>query len=94
MTGPVAPLFCHLPFDWLLKAYNQELQRFNRVAIVNLTKQDIKEYVGPVGPVRYVTHHRVHKNSSTTPQRVVTNTIFTNINVGVSRMTRCIGGSQ
>merc|ERR1712106_1264494 len=58
------------------KAYNDEFEKFlNRGAIAPITGEELNSYSGPVN---YVTHHSVLKDSSTTPVRLVSNSSVSN----------------
>ena len=57
--------------DVLLDAYHCEMKKFiDRGTFVELTEQEMKEYAGPIN---YITHHGVLKDSASTPLRIVTN---------------------
>ena len=62
--------------DNLLSTYNEQVQQIlDRGAAVKLSKQEMEEYVGPV---QYISHHGVLKDSVSTPCRMVTNSSFNN----------------
>ena len=66
----------NLKKDNLLEAYNKEIEKYlARGAFVELSKDEIDTYSGPV---QYITHHAVLKDSASTPLRVVTNSSFKN----------------
>ena len=57
--------------DGSLTLYNKEFQKFlDRGVLVTLTREEINSYTGPIN---YVTHHSVLKDSVTTPIRIVSN---------------------
>ena len=57
-------------------AYNDEFEKFmDRGAIVPITGEELHSYSGPVN---YVTHHSVLKDSMTTPVRLVSNSSVKN----------------
>jgi len=69
-------LWTSLKKDGLLEAYNLEIQKYiDRKTFILLSKEEMKDYSGPV---QYITHHGVLKDSSSTPLRVVTNSSFKN----------------
>ena len=54
--------------------YNEQVQAIlDRNAAVQLTNQELEEWAGPIN---YVTHHPVYKDSASTPVRMVTNSSF------------------
>ena len=64
-------LWVSLQKDGLLEAYNNEMKKYmERGTFVVLNQQEMLDYAGPV---QYITHHAVLKDSSSTPLRVVTN---------------------
>ena len=57
--------------DGLLESYHGEMKKFiERGTFVQLTEEEMREYAGPVN---YITHHGVLKDSASTPLRIVTN---------------------
>ena len=62
--------------DGLINAYNDEIKKYmDRGTFIVLSQQELSEYAGPV---QYITHHGVLKDSTSTPLRVVTNSSFKN----------------
>ena len=62
--------------DNLLHAYNEQVQQIlDRKAAVKLSKEEMRDYVGPC---QYISHHAVLKDSVSTPVRMVTNSSFNN----------------
>ena len=60
----------------MLEAYNTAMKKYlDCSTFVVLGKQEMDDYKGPV---QYITHHGVLKDSATTPLRVVTNSSFKN----------------
>ena len=69
-------LWTSLKRDGLLTAYNAEIKKYlDRGTFIQLSKEEISDYAGPV---QYITHHAVLKDSTSTPLRVVTNSSFKN----------------
>ena len=69
-------LWTNLKKDDLLQPYNEEIKKYmDRGTFVILSKEELEEYCGPV---QYITHHGVMKDSVSTPLRVVTNSSFRN----------------
>ena len=69
-------LWISLKKDNLLEAYNEEIKKYlDRGTFIILSKQEMSDYGGPV---QYITHHCVMKDSISTPLRVVTNSSFKN----------------
>ena len=69
-------LWKSLEKDGLLQAYNAEIQKYlDRDTFIQLSKEEMSDYAGPV---QYITHHAVLKDSTSTPLRVVTNSSFKN----------------
>ena len=64
--------------DW----YNQEIQdQLSKGYLVELKEQDVQTYTGPIS---YVGHHPVYKDSKTTPVRAVCHSSLKNKNCGLS----------
>ena len=62
--------------DGLHETYNEQVRALlERGALVKLTDQEIEEWAGPVN---YIAHHPVLKDSVTTPVRMVSNSSFGN----------------
>ena len=75
-VGIADKLWRSLEKDGLLDAYNSEIKKYiDRQTFVVLSEQEMADYCGPV---QYITHHGVLKDSATTPLRVVTNSSFKN----------------
>ena len=69
-------LWENLKRDGLLEAYNAEIKKYlDRDTFVQLSKEEMADYAGPIN---YITHHGVLKDSVTTPLRVVTNSSHKN----------------
>ena len=67
---------CSLKRDNLLHAYDDQIREIlNRKAAVKLCDLELEEYMGPV---QYISHHPVLKDSISTPVRMVTNSSFPN----------------
>ena len=59
-----------------LEFYNQELMKYiERGAVVKLSEEELNEWSGPIN---YISHHGVEKDSPTTPLRIVTNSSLNN----------------
>ena len=70
-----------------LDFYNQEIQKYiDRGGAVKLNKDEIDAYKGPVN---YISHHGVERDSATTPLRVVTNS---SLNNGGNSLNSCLVG--
>ena len=64
-----------------LEAYNAEIKKkIDKGYLVKLEKDDLQDYKGPIS---YVSHHPVYKDSKTTPVRPVTNTSLKNNRYGI-----------
>ena len=62
--------------DSLHEVYNEQVKSMlERGTAVELTEQELRDWAGPV---HYITHHPVLKDSVTTPCRLVTNSSFGN----------------
>ena len=62
-------LWKQLKRDGLLEVYHKEMKKFiDRGTFVQLTEEEMKEYTGPVN---YITHHGVLKDSATTHHSVL-----------------------
>ena len=58
----------------LLRLYSEQILDFVKRGVLKKMSED--ELLGWTGPVRYVDHHEVYKESSTTPVRIVINSSF------------------
>ena len=62
--------------DGFHAVYNEQVQSvLDRATAVKLTQQEMDEWAGPVN---YITHHPVLKDSASTPVRMVSNSSFGN----------------
>ena len=69
----------------MLDRYNEELKKYvDRGILEPISKQEMNEYAGPVN---YVGHHGVLKDSPTTPLRIVTNSSLKN---GIRSLNDCM----
>ena len=76
VTKVAEKLWQRLKKDNLLDAYHAEIKKYlDRGTFRVLTEEEMNNYDGPVN---YITHHGVIKDSASTPLRVVTNSSFKN----------------
>ena len=66
------------------KYVDQFADRLAHVIILVIPEEEIKSYKGPVN---YITHQEVYKDSATTPVRVMSNTSFHN---GMTTLNDCL----